>query len=242
MKEEFKTRNGVFDRFTINTLKDLDSSGFFNIETLSPISEGKESHVFLAKREQTKENVVVKIHCLETADFNKMLFYIQDDLRFSAISGNKRKTILAWAKREAKNLSLAREAHVACPKPYIVKNNVLVMQSIETLGVPSPKLKDIELSNQTKTFNEKLFKKSFEYLGRLKKAGLAHGDLSAFNILVKSGLPYFIDFSHTISLETKSGAYLFKRDFENLFTFFQKYKIGNKKTAEKLSKLNELTY
>jgi len=239
MKEEFKTRNGVFDRFTLATLKDLDSAGFLDMESLSPISQGKESHVFIAKREQTKENVVVKIHCLETADFNKMFLYIKDDLRFSGISGNKRKTILAWAKREAKNLALAREAQVACPAPYTVKNNVLIMQAIEALGAPAPKLKDIDFSTQSKSFNEKLFKRSFEYLGRLKKAGIAHGDLSAFNILVKGGLPYFIDFSHSISLESKTGLYLFKRDFENLLSFFEKQEVGSREKAEMLSKLNE---
>lgn len=237
MKEEFKTRNGVFDKFTLTTLKELDSAGFFNIETLSPISQGKESHVFVAKREQTNENVVIKIHCLETADFNKMLLYIQDDLRFSGISGNKRKTILAWAQREAKNLTLAREAQVPCPKLYTVKNNVLVMQSIESFGVPAQKLKDVDLSKQSKSFNEKIFKKSFDYLGRLKKAGFAHGDLSAFNILIKEALPYFIDFSHSISLESKTGMYLFKRDFENLFSFFEKRKVGSREQAEKLASL-----
>jgi serine/threonine-protein kinase RIO1 len=71
-KEKWKVWGNVFDEFTFRTLFKLASQGHFE-ELKSPVSIGKESNIFSAKK--SKENIIIKIYRLETCDFNKMYDY-----------------------------------------------------------------------------------------------------------------------------------------------------------------------
>src|SRR3990167_4572184 len=122
-REEFKTRNDVFDRFTSQTLFKLISRGYFEgLE--SPISIGKESNVFSAIRKDGTY-VMVKIYRLETCDFNRMYDYIKDDPRFLNLKRGKRNIIFSWVQREYRNLLKAREANVSVPTPLVFINNTI---------------------------------------------------------------------------------------------------------------------
>ena len=79
----------------------------------SPISVGKESNVFSAKK--GNDRVIVKIYRLETCDFNRMYDYIKYDRRYVTLRKQKRKVIFAWAQREYRNLLKAREAGINVP-------------------------------------------------------------------------------------------------------------------------------
>jgi len=224
-KEKFKTKHNVFDDFTNRNLFKLISQGHFE-GLIGPVSIGKESNVFTAKKAQDK--VIVKIYRLENADFNRMYSYIRDDPRFINLRKQRRKIIFAWCQREYRNLLNARDAGVRVPLPIAFLNNILVMEMIGD-AQPAPELKDAIPKNKKEFFNE-----TIKNIGKLHKAGFVHSDLSHFNILNHNERPIFIDFSHMTPTKTHNSKEYLKRDVVNICNFFNK--IGLKTDKEKILK------
>ncbi len=223
-KEKFKTEKTVFDNFTINTLRSLETKGFLDHETLIPLFIGKEANVFIGEGE--KGLLIVKIYRLETCDFNRMYDYIKLDPRFKGVKRKKRDIIMMWVKREYRNLLKAREFHVRVPMPLIVKNNVLVMSLI---GDPANKLKDDIPKNVSKFYVD-----TINQIKKLLKAGLVHADLSQFNILNLDDKPVLIDFSQSTTKNSQRAKEYFERDLKNVNNFFLKIGLKEKelKTVE----------
>ena len=216
-KEKFKTFGNVFDNFTLRNLFNLSSKGFFEEDSLSPVSIGKESNVFSAKGKDGK--VVLKIYRLETCDFNQMYKYIRNDPRFLGLKKQRRKIIFAWVQREYRNLFRAREADVKVPKPIAFLNNILVMGFIGNKEA-APKLKDAVPADLKKCYN-----KIKKYTRNFYKSGFVHGDLSEFNILNLNDNPVFIDLSHATPVKSHGASELIERDVKNICRFFNKHKL-----------------
>ncbi|MEM4282357.1 MAG: serine protein kinase RIO [Candidatus Woesearchaeota archaeon] len=213
-RERWKTLKWVFDLFTEQVLFKLISKGIFDgLE--SPLQMGKEANIFTALT-STGERVIVKIYRLTTADFKKMYQYLATDPRYAGLRKNRRKVIFAWAQREYRNLLKAYEAGVPVPKPKAQLFNVLVMAFVGDLE-PAPMLKDCPPKYPRKFFNELVMS-----LKKLYKAGLVHGDLSAFNILNHNEKPVFIDMSQATTLMDPNARTYLKRDIANLARFFKK--------------------
>jgi RIO kinase 1 len=213
-REKFKTQHTVFDHFANRAIFHMITQGYFKgLE--SPILIGKEANVFSARKE-SGELVIVKIYRLETCDFNKMYDYIKEDPRYIALKGKRRKIIFTWVQREYRNLLKAREAQVRVPKPLAFKDNILVMEYIGDDGV-APQLKNAPPKNPEKFLDEII-----ENMRKLYKAGLVHGDLSAFNILNFNEKPVFIDFSQCSPLTTSRMTEFLERDIKNCLHFFKK--------------------
>jgi RIO kinase 1 len=214
--EKFKTKHAVFDDFTNKTIFKLISEGHFDgLE--SPLYVGKESNVFIARKED--KQIIVKIYRLETCDFNKMYDYIKEDPRYDNLRGKRRKIIFAWVQREFRNLLKAREGGVRVPKPITFQNNVLVMEFIGD-NEPSQKLKNA-IPKDPKEFLDDIV----ENMRRLYKAGLVHADLSPFNILSYNEKPVFIDFSQCTPVRISRGIEFLERDIHNIASFFRKIGI-----------------
>jgi len=215
-KEEWKTRHNVFDSFTDRNLFKLISQGYFDgIE--SPISIGKEGNIFTAKKgEDTR---IIKIYRLTTCDFKKMYQYIKFDPRFPSLNSRRRKVIFSWAQREYRNLLKAREAGVRVPTPYVVLFNILVMEFIGN-DQPAPKLKDAHPKKPAAFFKEVIAQ-----MKKLHKAGLVHGDLSAFNILNHNEKPVFIDMSQSTPFDNPYAKEYLTRDIRNICNFFNKQNV-----------------
>ncbi|MBS3128589.1 serine protein kinase RIO [Candidatus Woesearchaeota archaeon] len=217
-KEWMKTRGDVFDHFTLRTLFKLSSQGHFDDpDQLSPFKIGKESNVFLAKK--NNELRILKIYRLETCDFNRMYDYIKFDPRYKSVQRNKRQVILTWVQKEYRNLLLAREAHVHVPTPFAYAHNVLVMECIGK-EKPAHQLKDY-YPQQPKLFAQKII----EEMKKLYQANLVHGDLSSFNILNDAQTPVLIDFSQSTTLENQHAQDYLKRDIKNIVYFFKKCEL-----------------
>ena len=215
-KEEWKTYKGVFDQFTIRNLFELESRNVFE-EPLSPFKVGKESNVFLAQND--KSRIIVKIYRLENCDFNRMYDYIRKDPRYEYLKKHRREIIFAWTQREYKNLMRAHEFKVSVPKPLHWKYNILVEEMVGR-DEPAPPLKDSPPEEP-----EKFMGLVIEQMQKLYKAGLVHGDLSAFNILNFEEKPYLIDFSQATTIKTPNSEELLMRDVKNICTFFRKQGI-----------------
>ncbi|MBN2423217.1 serine protein kinase RIO [Candidatus Woesearchaeota archaeon] len=212
-KEGWKIYKNVFDEFTIKTIFKLITQGYFEGLT-SPCKIGKESNVFLAKK--NNEQLIVKIYRLESCNFNKMYDYIKSDPRYSKLKKQRRKVIFSWVQREYRNLLKAREA-INVPTPYTFINNVLVMEMIGD-DEPALQLKDLIPENL-----ESFFNKTLDAVKKLYKTGIVHADLSEFNILNYNEKPYFIDFSQGTSVKDQRAEELMERDIWNLCRFFRRY-------------------
>ncbi len=67
---------------------------------------------------------------------------------------------------------------------------------------------------------------------KLNKAGIVHGDLSAFNILNFNNKPVFIDMSQSTTTENPRFQEYIKRDVKNVCNHFRK--IGLKVDDEEV--------
>ncbi|MHA2319313.1 MAG: RIO1 family regulatory kinase/ATPase domain-containing protein, partial [Candidatus Hodarchaeales archaeon] len=148
----------------------------------------------------------------------KILTYISGDIRFKKYSKKTRSVIKLWVEKEFKNLSRSTSVGVNAPKPILVKDNVLLMELIGENGIPSPLLKSVPQRASISTLETLLQQVSILY----KKAGLVHGDLSPYNIIMKDVTPYVIDMSQSVLVSHPNAQEFLKRDLSNILTFFNK--------------------
>ncbi len=213
----------VFDDATLMALYGLAKKGYIDAMGGS-VSTGKEANVFHAISKEYGE-IGVKIFMMSTANFNAMKEYILGDPRFMGIKHAKKDIILAWAKKEFKNLKRAKEAGVRVPEPYVVKRNILLMEFMGKDGIPMPQLKDVILSQDDA---ERIFKKIIEYMNLLYwKAELVHADLSEYNILVDLNdiSPVIIDMGQSVTTEHFNAETFLIRDVNNIARYFNKLNI-----------------
>ncbi|MGZ7118067.1 MAG: serine protein kinase RIO, partial [Methanobacterium sp.] len=208
--EDRRVGSEVFDTITLKTLYKLANTG--NLDLLNgAISTGKEANVFKGSNDDD-EFVAVKIYRVTTSDFKKMQTYIQGDPRFNVGSANKRQLINTWVKKEFRNLQRADNAGVRVPKPIVAKNNVLIMEFIgDEEGNAALPMRYSEISDPNKLLN-----KIIKYMKLLyQDAGLVHGDLSSYNILIQDDEPVIIDISQGMIRDHPNSLELLDRDIEN---------------------------
>ena len=219
--EKFKTFGNVFDEFTILTIQKIMDKQIID-GLLGPLSIGKESNVFVAKKDG--QNVIAKIYRLETCDFKRMYDYLKYDPRFDHLQKKRRHIIFSWVQREFRNLHLARQAGLRVPTPMLASNNVLIEEFIgeptRDIEAAAPKLKDYYPENP-----EQFYKETKEMIKKLLEAGLVHADLSPFNILNHEEKPVFIDFSQATPLKNPRAHEYFLIDAKNIVNFFSKCKV-----------------
>jgi RIO kinase 1 len=213
-----KTLDGVFDKSTLHVFGKLFSDRV--LETLDfPISRGKEAIVFRGST-RDKRFVAVKVYFTSNATFKHILKYIQGDPRFKTFK-NRRNLIYEWAKKEFNNLDVLRKMKINAPMPISRLKNVLVMEYIGTEKYPAPLMKDVKLINPSAILD--ILLESVKIL--FKHAGLVHGDLSEYNVLIYEGNPYIIDVGQMILKEHPMAYEFLKRDLLNLSKFFKRFNV-----------------
>lgn len=212
-----KSYDEVFDRQNLMRLYKLFSDG--TIEQLDfPLKTGKEGNVFRATTAKG-ELVAVKIYRTSTATFKDMAKYVQGDPRFRGISANRRKLILAWAAKEFRNLQRLYDAGIRVPKPIAHHQNIVVMEYIGTADEPAREMRQVMLDDP-----EAVMRKILGYMKlAYQKAGLVHGDISEFNVLMLDQEPVIIDVGQGVMLEHPLAQELLERDVSNLARYFKKY-------------------
>jgi len=213
-KEEWKTYKDVFDQFSERNLYKLILNK--TIDGLdSPLSIGKEANLFTARKGE--DSVVVKMYRLSTCDFNRMYEYLSADPRSLRIQRSRRQVVFAWAKREYRNLLLAREAGISVPVPFVILFNILVMECVFSKNNVAQKLHEDPPKKPQSFFDEIITE-----MQKMHKANLVHGDLSPFNILNANQHPVIIDWSQATTLENQNAEEFLKRDVKNVCTYFRK--------------------
>jgi RIO kinase 1 len=215
--DQFKVQESVFDEATYGALYKLVQDG--HIDAFGgPISTGKEANVYNALADDTE--VAVKIYRINASDFRDMGDYMEGDPRFEKIGNDKKSIVMAWVRKEFANLQRAREAGVRVPNPHAVERNVLVMEYLGTDAGRAKRLAEVHLENP-----ETAYEVVREYMTRLHDAGIVHGDLSEYNVVVQESQLYVIDLGQAVTVHHPNSDDFLERDCENVASFFQRQNV-----------------
>ena len=128
----------------------------------------------------------------------------------------------AWQHAEVDALNKLAAAGVRVPHPYGFYDGVLLMELLtDADGQPAPRLNDVELTpDQARDFHAILIRQVVLMLC----AGIVHGDLSEFNILVDSSGPVIIDLPQAVNAAANNNASrMLERDVDNLAIYFGQF-------------------
>jgi RIO kinase 1 len=128
----------------------------------------------------------------------------------------------AWSQCEVDMLRRLQGAGVRVPEIYDFVDGVLIMELIkDEKGQPAPRLADLSFSApDAKALLENLVQEVVKMLC----AGVVHGDLSDFNILMDANGPVIIDLPQAIDTAHNSNAKrLLIRDVNNLRLFLSRF-------------------
>ena len=210
--DQFKVEASVFDDATYGALYKLVQDG--HIDAFGgPVSTGKEANVYTALA--GGKEVAVKVYRINASEFTDMRGYLEGDPRLEELGGNKKAVVTAWVKREFANLRRARAAGVRAPEPVAVERNVLVMEFLGTETGRAKRLGEVHIENP-----ETAFEVVREYLRRLYDAGLVHGDLSEYNVVVHDSELYVIDLGQAVTVHHPNHEDFLERDCKNVAAFF----------------------
>jgi RIO kinase 1 len=212
--EQFKVEASVFDDATLGALYKLVQDG--HIDAFGgPISTGKEANVYTALAPDGE--VAVKVYRINASDFRDMREYLDGDPRFEGIGSDKKKVVVAWTKKEFANLKRARAGGVRVPEPIAIERNVLVMEYLGGEGQRARRLNEVEIENP-----ETAYEVVREYMRRLYRSGLVHGDLSEYNLVVHEGELCLLDLGQAVTVHHPNSRDLLERDCHNVAAFFRR--------------------
>ena len=121
----------------------------------------------------------------------------------------------AWKNAEVSALYQLAAVGVRVPRPYGYFNDVLVMEMvIDAQGDPAPRLGEVELTpEQAREFHRFLM----QQIVRMLCAGLIHGDLSEYNVLIDASGPVIIDLPQAVNAAGNNNAFaMLERDVGNI--------------------------
>jgi len=210
--DQFKVEASVFDDATYGALYKLVQDG--HIDAFGgPISTGKEANVYTALSGDTE--VAVKVYRINASDFREMGEYLEGDPRFERLQNDKKEVVKAWVRKEFANLGRAREAGVRVPRPIAVERNVLVMAYLGTQEGRARRLGEVHIENPRTAYEVVR-----EYMTRLYDAGIVHGDLSEYNVVVHESQLYIIDVGQAVTVHHPNSGEFLERDCTNVANFF----------------------
>jgi RIO kinase 1 len=124
-----------------------------------------------------------------------------------------------WQNAEVDALYRLAAAGVRVPTPYLCFEGVLLMELVTGAdGNAAPRLNDVELSHQRALEFHAIL---LQQVVLMLCAGVIHGDLSEYNILVDAEGPVIIDLPQAIDAAGSSvAASMLERDVTNLANFF----------------------
>ncbi len=167
-----------------STVEAILSSGLAT-EVVGLISSGKEADVYLARYRGAP--IAIKAYRL---------------YRTSHRGGRPVKLdSMGWlAAHEFEMTHLAWKGGARVPTPARRVENLFSMRYLGDEDGPAPRLKDV-VPDEPRVFLEKVL----AGVDALARAGIVHGDLSAYNILVHQGEVWFIDFSEALRVDRTGG-------------------------------------
>lgn len=127
-----------------------------------------------------------------------------------------------WQNAEVDALYLLAGAGVRVPQPYDCLNGVLLMELItDEHGDVAPRLNDISMSAEQAREDHALVMHDVK---RMLCAGIVHGDLSEFNVLVDENGPVIIDLPQAVNAAANNSAQsMLERDVNNMTRYYGQF-------------------
>lgn len=128
----------------------------------------------------------------------------------------------AWLNAEVDALYRLSAAGVRVPTPHGFVDGVLLMELVvDDEGDPAPRLDDVAFDVETaRDFHGRMMRE----IVRMLCAGLVHGDLSEFNVLVDGEGPVVIDLPQAVNAAGNNNAkMMLARDVNNMTNYFGQY-------------------
>ena len=128
----------------------------------------------------------------------------------------------AWQNAEVDALYKLAAADVRVPTPYGCFDGVLLMELVtDDEGNVAPRLSEVELTEEQALEDHALM---MTYVVRMLGAGLVHGDLSEFNVLVDDYGPVVIDLPQAVNAAANSHAKaMLERDINNMTSYYGQF-------------------
>jgi RIO kinase 1 len=128
----------------------------------------------------------------------------------------------AWQSAEVDALYRLADAGVRVPKPYNFFEGVLLMELVtDANGDAAPRLNDVAFTPEEALGHHAMLIKQ---VVRMLCAGVVHGDLSEFNILLAEDGPVIIDLPQAVDAAGNNHAKrMLLRDVDNLRGFFGQF-------------------
>lgn len=128
----------------------------------------------------------------------------------------------AWQSAEVDALYRLAAAGVRVPVPYNFHEGVLLMELVrDAEGNPAPRLNDVSLSPEDARMHHA---ELMRQVVRMLCAGIVHGDLSEYNVLIGAEGAVVIDLPQAVDAAGNHHASsMLERDVRNLTTYFGRY-------------------
>ncbi len=204
-------------------------------EVLRPLMSGKEAQIYLVV--SGGERRVAKVYKeAQDRSFKQRAEYTEGrksrnsrDARAIAKHSRhgKAQDEAAWRSAEVNAIYRLTSAGVRVPTPYHFVDGVLVMELVtDANGDPAPRLGDLQ-------FDPAGARQVYDHLLveviRMLCAGVVHGDLSEFNVLMAADGPVVIDFPQAVDpASNQSARKLLLRDVDNLHHFLARFVRGGR--------------
>jgi RIO kinase 1 len=211
-----------------SSLTSLVEEGIID-EVVGPLMSGKEAEVFLVRA--GGELRVAKVYKeAQNRTFKNRAEYtegrkVRNSRDQRAIKKGTRhgraQDEAAWRSTEVDMIYRLHSAGVRVPIPHHFIDGVLVMEMVaDADGGPAPRLAEVSLDRgQAMAVFERLLGETV----RMLCAGVVHGDLSDFNVLMSAEGPVIIDFPQSVDAASNQNARkLLLRDVENLKRFLSR--------------------
>jgi RIO kinase 1 len=212
-----------------DTLASLADYGIID-QVLRPLMSGKEAQIYLvisggeyrvAKVFKEAQNRTFKNRAEYTE--GRKVRNSRDQRAMGKSSRHGRAQVeAAWRTTEVDMIYRLRDAGVRVPTPHHFIDGVLVMELIsDERGEPAPRLGDVVLEREDA---QSVFDRLLAEVVRMLAAGVVHGDLSDFNVLMAPDGPVIIDFPQAVDASSNRNARkLLLRDVANLHRFMARF-------------------
>ena len=206
-------------------------------EVICPLMSGKEADVFIVRCGSKTRCAKIYKDALKRS-FKKAAQYtegrrVRNSRRARAMEkGSKfgrKQQEETWQNAEVDALYRLDRAGVRVPTPYGCFDGVLLMELItDENGDVAPRLDDVTMSEEQALEDHALV---MRYVVRMLCAGVVHGDLSEFNVLVDEEGPVIIDLPQAVDAAANNNAQaMFTRDVDKMTDYYSQFAPGLKGT------------
>jgi RIO kinase 1 len=205
-------------------------------DVVGQLQSGKEAEVYLVRAEGVIRCAKVYKEANDRTFKQKTQYTegrkIRNSRKARAMEGNskygRKEREFEWQNTEVETLYLLAAAGVQVPQPLAFYEGVLLLEMIvDRDGNPAPRLSDVSLtSEQSRAFFQVVIRQAV----RMLCAGIVHGDLSEFNILLSHNGLVIIDLPQAVQATANNAFAIFERDLLQLVAFFGRAAPEIKKT------------